>query len=184
MITAFYILVFLSIFHFFYEGVLAPSLRHGLRYKFFDLRDQLRNINIDNKLSQKDKKIYESLDNSMCHMIDSMSFVSIGNYYNLKKRHSDFDVESAVEKKQEFIKSADNKDLISIHKKMGMIGGQALIINNGAWILYLIVPLVVILIISIFSAQLGKLSSKINDVGSDLIYSSDFNDNSNNFGVI
>jgi len=184
MITAFYVLVFLSIFHFFYESVLAPSLRHGLRYDFFALRDQLRNINIDNKLTKKDKQIYESLDNSICHMIDSMSFVSIGNYYILKNKHKGFDVESEVDKKLAFIESADNKNLISIHEKMGAIGGQALVINNGAWILYLIVPLIILLIISIFSAQLGKLNSKINDVGSSLIYSSDFDDNTNNIGVV
>src|SRR5687767_577256 len=38
------VLVLLSIIHFVYESIIAPSLRLSLRYKLFALRDEIREL--------------------------------------------------------------------------------------------------------------------------------------------
>lgn len=187
MVTAFYILLFLSIWHFFYESVLSSSLRHGLRYKFFELRDNLRNIKIDNSLTEKDKLIYDKLDNSICNMINSMSFISIGNYYKFKSnkaRSNKFF--SEIKQIKKLIQSADNKDLIEIDDKIGKLGAKALIINHGGYFVYFIIPLLLLglvaVLIAVSSDLLDKCKKMIIKVSSRLIYSSDVN-NSSNLGL-
>lgn len=179
MVVAFYILVFLAIWHFFYESVVANSLRHGLRYKFFKLRDELRNVRIDNDLSKKDKQIYDILDNSICQMINSMSFISIGNYYRLKKEiDRNIKVKSDIENVKNLIETANNIELKRINEEIGLIGGRALVINNGGWTIYLIIPLFIVFLAAIFSVQFDRLTRLTTKVSTKLIYSSDINDNS------
>ena len=131
----------MAIWHFFYESILATSLRHGLRYDFFKLRDRLRNIKIDNSLSKKDEEIFKILDDSISQMINSMSFISAVNYIILRKQiDNNTSIKSGIEKVRTLINTADNKDLISVDEEINSLGSRALIINNGGWILYLAIP--------------------------------------------
>lgn len=174
MVTSFYILIFLGIWHFFYESVLAPSLRHGYRYDFFELRDRLRNLKIDGNLSQKDEKIYKILDNSICTMIDQMSIISLGNYVRLKQAIDKNDkVKKSIEKTRNFIDSSDSKELIRIEKEIQNLGSKTLIINNGGWFPILLGPVFILFVIAFFSLQFDKLNKGIELISSRLIYSSD-----------
>lgn len=173
MITLFYILLFLGIWHFFYESVLASSLRHGYRYDFFELRDKLRNLKIENQLSSKDEKIYQLLDNSICNMIDSMSIISLANYFRLKKAiDKNEKVKKSIEKTSHFVETADNNTLLEIDKEIQKLGSKVLIINNGGWFVILVVPIFVLFIIIFFSLQFERLNNILGKVSSRLIYSS------------
>lgn len=178
MVTLFYILVGLSIFHFFYDGIIAPALRHGLRYKFFELRDELRRLKIDGLIDEKDIKVYEHLDHFMCNLIHSMSYVSLGNYYRLKKDVDNEDLVKFIKKYRDDIKHSDNKKLIEMDKKIKNLGSFSLLINNGAWFLYLLLPIFIFLIISLFSFGFGKLGRSIARISERLIYTSNnYDDN-------
>ena len=173
--TLFYIFLFLAIWHFFYEGVIAPALRHGLRYNFFHLRDQLRTMNIEG-LSKHDQKIYNHLDHAVCGIIESMSFISVGNYFLLKKSQRKED----TKKLKDLIMSADNPELRKIDYKMAGLGARALIINNGAWLVYLFIPLSVYFVCTFFFLQFDRLSKSAAKVSSRLIYS---HENNQGFGL-
>ena len=53
MITLFYILIILAVWHFVYEAILLPSIRWNLRNELFALRDRLRNVVIENQKHDK-----------------------------------------------------------------------------------------------------------------------------------
>lgn len=162
----------MAIWHFFYESVLATSLRHGLRYDFFQLRDELRNIKIDNTLTEKDEQIFKILDESICQMINSMSFMSVVNYMVLQKKiNKDSKVKSNIEKIKALIQNADNKNLLDIDRSISLLGSRALVVNNGGWTIYLILPLLVIFIIALFSIQYEIITNHIKNISSALIYS-------------
>ncbi|MDB9954796.1 hypothetical protein OAD49_04460 [Flavobacteriaceae bacterium] len=168
----------MAIWHFFYESILATSLRHGLRYDFFKLRDRLRNIKIDNSLSKKDEEIFKILDDSISQMINSMSFISAVNYIILRKQiDNNTSIKSGIEKVRTLINTADNKDLISVDEEINSLGSRALIINNGGWILYLAIPLFILFLVAFFTVQLDKIKSIIKNATSSLIYSSDSDNN-------
>ena len=173
MITLLYILFFFGIWHFFYESVLAASLRHGYRYDFFELRDKLRLLKIKNNLSEKDKKIVKILDNSICNMINQMSIISLGNYFRLQKAiDKNEKVKKSIDKTQKFIETADNQELLTIDMQISKLGSRVLIINNGGWFPILIIPFFILFIVVFFSLQFEKLNSTIIKVTSRLIYSS------------
>lgn len=172
METILYILLALSIWHFFYESVLAPSLRHGLRYKFFELRDRLRDIKMEG-LSNKDEKLYESLDSSICNLINSMSFISLGNYYLLKKEYESNGKSLKESQMKDVIEDTENRALIEIDDSIIKLGVKALFINNGAVFIYLTPLFLVVVIASTFGSQLDKLWNKAEGITNDLIYSSD-----------
>lgn len=172
MVTLFYILLFLAIWHFFYESVVAASLRQGYRYDFFELRDKLRNLKINNELSEKDEKIFTLLDNSICNMIDAMSIISLGNYFRLKKAiEKNEKVKSSIERTTNFIETADHKELLALDKEIQKLGSKVLVINNGGWFMILMLPLFILLTIVFFSLQFERLNSMLVKVSSRLIYS-------------
>jgi phage pi2 protein 07 len=171
MITLFYFLVFLAIWHFFYESILAPSLRHGLRYEFFSLRDQLRNLKIDGLNSKRDNVVYEILDHAMCDIINSMSFITVANYILLKKDYSkDKEYKKDAENVARLMSEVKEKKLIDIDNGLRKLSTKALLINNGGWIPYLLpIAIFIFLGIVIFS-QVHAIISEFNKISSRLVY--------------
>ena len=177
MINLFYIVLTLAIWHFAYEGIIAPALRNSLRYKYFALRDELRNLKISG-LEQGDEKIYSVLDQSICSIIHTMSFITMGNYFLLKKRLSkNPELKEELKETFDFVGNAKNKNLIDIDAKMASLSGKALVINNGGWIIYLLVPVIVILIVGVFTEKVKNLTIK---AGKRLAYSASDFDHSEN----
>ena len=91
MVTLFYIMLGLALWHFLYESVIAPSLRHTLRYKFFKLRDELRDIKFEG-LTIKEEKAYKLLETSICNLINGMNNIHLANYYSLNSLYKKEDI--------------------------------------------------------------------------------------------
>jgi len=183
MVTAFYIFVFLMIWHIFYESILAPALRNNLKYKFFEIRDQLRLLKIDG-LSKSDEEVYDLLDQSICHLIHSMSFLNIVNYLQLRRElinNKEFNIESG--KIKSIINNSENENLKIIDEKIARHGGSIFMINSGGWIIYLLLPLLILFIVIILSSQLDRLSRKIKLISSRLIYAPDDLDDNSHIGL-
>ena len=180
MITFFYIILTLVIWHYFYDSVISPSLRHGLRYNFFSLRDKLRNIKIENELSSNDDKIFGILDNSISHMISSMSFINYANYLIIKKRYNENTlIKKELKEINQIMSNAENNELIEIDRNMNKLGARALIYNHGALLPYILIFLIPILLFLFFTIQFDRLTKLIIKVSSSLVYSSsEIDDNS------
>ncbi|WP_438423058.1 hypothetical protein [Aquimarina macrocephali] len=170
MTTLIYIILFLSIWHLFYEAVVAPSLRHGLRYEFFKLRDKLRNLEMKG-LSKKDEVIYDVLDHTICDIVYSMHYISIVNYFKLKNSElSDKKTKDKLKEMIEFMNTPDNPELKEIDHEMNKLASKILFINAGAWSMYLIPLLPLLSIFHAVSLINGKIKSLVYKVSSRLIY--------------
>ena len=133
-----YTTVFLALWHFFYEGVLAPALRHGLRYKFFELRDSLRNLD---DLNSHDTDIKNHLDHSICNIVNSMSFLNLAHYFTIRKIiHNDSKLKNKLDEVRSDITNAQSQELRDIFNQITVKGFKALLINHGGWLPYLIMP--------------------------------------------
>lgn len=170
MTTLFFVLVLLAFWHFFYEGILAPSLRHGLRYEFFSLRDELRFQKV-NDLRGKDLRAFKVLDQSICNIISSMSFISIGNYYRLKRDFGhDEKLREESKKRSALIQSSEKMRVID--EKMNKLAMIALLINNGS-VLVLLMPLLILGVLIIYlRSQISKWKGKIGIMSHRLVYAS------------
>jgi len=55
MEIAIIVLAGLAVYHFVYEGILAPSFRLKLRFELFELRDELRKLKISHAEDLRDE---------------------------------------------------------------------------------------------------------------------------------
>ena len=171
MVILFYSLVFIAIWHFFYESVLAPSLRHGLRYEFFSLRDKLRLMKIEGLKGKNDNSVYEILDHTMCDIINSMSFITLANYFLLKKDYAkDKEYKKDAEQVDNLIKSVSNTELIEIDKQLRKLSTKALLINNGGLIPYLLILAIILFIPLLIFTHVRKILLQINNISTRLVY--------------
>lgn len=173
MTTLFYILLILAIWHFFYENAIAPSLRYGLKYKFFSLRDDLRKVKINSELSKKDKKIIEILDRTICHMIHSINFITLSNHFKLKEEiKKNIQIKVNIDKTKNLIRTSENTDVNRISSQIKKIAAQSLFINTGSWIIYLIIPIIVLAIGLIFTKKIKEfIKIIITKIITSIIYS-------------
>jgi hypothetical protein len=90
MIELLFIICIVAMCHFIYESILAPSFRLRLRFKLFELRDELRNLKIDCQGSL-DNKHFNFLQDSINSLIfvlfrvDMSLFISAQNSYQNDK---------------------------------------------------------------------------------------------------
>ncbi|EAR15460.1 hypothetical protein [Robiginitalea biformata] len=145
MPTLFLILVVLAIWHFIYEAICAPAMRHGLRYKFFEVRDELRYRLATEDFTKNERKVLLMMDHALCATIRDMNLISANNYLSLRQREGTlpeiqrFVRENITESPNEFIRLVDGR--------VRELVVRALFINHGGWALYVLpifVPAVMI----------------------------------------
>ena len=108
---------FAAVSVFVYQGILLPGIRLSLRYRVFELRDQLRRLVIEEKLVESDKafQLLHSRLNSMCttlsrfdlarviqasHQLDEEGRARVTNYLRV--------MESSPEEVQKIFKESLN----------------------------------------------------------------------------
>lgn len=137
MLTVFYILIFIAMWHLVFESVVAPMMRMHYRNQLFALRDDLRRAWISDQ--DKDDELYifmqEWINNAIGYLHKmNFSFIlalyrEINNNAGLK-RQSKNRLAVLVESKMEVTHKIVNQTVVVIHR--------AAFINSGGW-LYLIV---------------------------------------------
>ncbi|MFY0631111.1 MAG: hypothetical protein JXR05_12070 [Flavobacteriaceae bacterium] len=177
MVTTFYILLGLALWHFAYESVIAPSIRFELRFKYFKLRDELRCINFQ-ELSKEGKKAVDTLDELICYLINSNSSITFGNYMLLKKNKSDEEILENSNSFDTILKEADNNRIIEIEKELRGLASKALLVNHGSWGLYLAIPITLLFVTFIFKAYYTSLKNFIARITVSLLYNKELFQNS------
>ncbi len=143
MATLIFILMLLAVYHFVYESIIAPSLRLGLRYQFFNLRDQIRMLKAENGANFPKDVFYlmeEFINSSLKHL----------HHYNFsllleakKEFESDPKLKEKINKKINTINSCKIGEVKDIFKQTLQLTTRAFLINIGSWFIYLI-PLAIL----------------------------------------
>lgn len=179
MATTFYILLILGLWHWVYEGIIAPSLRHTLRYKFFDLRDQLRFMYFKG-LNENEERAYHLLDGAVCRSIQAIPFINLGNYFRIKNTVNTEQLREEIRESQAIVSNSDNDLIKDIDRKISRYTGEALVINHGGYLPYLIIPLVLVILYSIFMFNFNLIGKEVMKVSKGLVYTSqEIDDNLN-----
>lgn len=145
MATLFVLLFLFGMFHLIYESILAPMLRLELRYKLFKIRDQLRNLKIEQKYLFKDDT-FELLDESVCATIKLLPSYSIFNIFLAWRiSRNDQQLKKKVRVHQELIAKSKLPAIHKIDREIVRSAAFALAFNSGGWI-YIVFPLAMLLI--------------------------------------
>jgi hypothetical protein len=145
MATLIIILFIVASIHFLYESTILPSIRVGLRFDLFELRDRLRNL-LDTKKIDSDK--YRHLQSSInatidsLHSLDMLGFVNCQRVLKANPRWNDL-----VTKRQQEIDSYDQPEFREIRKRHIQLAMKTFAANSGMLIFYLglfIVPAILV----------------------------------------
>ena len=138
MIYLIFFLIVASMFHLVWESILAPSIRLGLRYELFRLRDELRWLHY-NDSSNCNHLVFKYLQGSLnngIRLLPRTDFVmfstverAIANDEGLRKR---------IEKRRESIDACNNDDVQRIERRIENITRRAFAVNTGGWMIYVV----------------------------------------------
>lgn len=142
----FLFLAFLAAFHLIYEGVIAPELRMGVRNDLFEVRDVLRDI----KCREMDAVDDESFDivhdavNRFTHRVSSFTVFVVAQMKKL--RESDPQAYERVRKRSQKLAAVPSRDFQDVLRTMDRVLVRAMLINSGAWFVF-IIPIVVVAVV-------------------------------------
>lgn len=108
----------------------------------------------------------------MCHVINHMGYIGFANYF-FKKREvrENSKFPTTAELVKALLKESENQELKQIEMRTAKLATSALLINNGSWIPYLILPLIVFVITSYFLKKLDSIYRWLKSISTTLFYS-------------
>lgn len=138
----FFIVAALALLHFWYESILAPSLRWQVRHELFKLRDEVRSMKIDTGVAFENHH-YQSLQHSLNGVIANLYRIDLAMLLGLVKRvHSDEKFKKEMEKRGKVPDDFKLPRAREIAKDGTKLIRAAVSINTGGWSFY-IVPIVI-----------------------------------------
>jgi hypothetical protein len=141
-------------YHFIYEGILAPSFRLSLRFKLFALRDRVRELKMIHG-DQLDSAAFGYLQDSVntgIRILPDFTFGTLAQAKELLKNHPE--LRNRLAERDRLLESCRVPEVSQIWKQASGIMEQALFVNSGGWLIY-VVP------VGLVAAFFGFISSGV-----------------------
>lgn len=143
VVFLFFLIMVLAFWHFAYEAILLPNFRLFLRYKLFEIRDELRNHHFI-KTSKENQGAYIYLESSVNSAIAHLPSMSLAVIYSFSKElKANQELSKQLQKKREQFDTCDDKKIHELSDKLASIISIAILVNSGAWVPYLF-PILII----------------------------------------
>ncbi|HEV7398279.1 MAG TPA: hypothetical protein VGN86_17335 [Pyrinomonadaceae bacterium] len=140
------LLAILTLIHFVYEGILAPSFRARLRLNLFSLRDKLRKLKMERREELSDE-VFLDLQASINFAATRLSKVDLVLLMNARRAfEQDEHLRKRAEHRNALFEACPIEELHTIRHEYFDILDDALAINSGGWMPYLIPILVGLLL--------------------------------------
>ena len=138
MSEAIIVLFILALWHFLYQGVIAPCARLGFRNELFELRDELRQMMIEG-VDEEDLPFVEYLHNGITFFLQKMPFLSISKMSEMRREYeSSSSIRAKVQNRRKILDESDNQRLHEIFDRTSEILAKSYFFNGGGWIVYLV----------------------------------------------
>ncbi|MFJ2992718.1 hypothetical protein [Pandoraea sp. NPDC087047] len=138
MKTLILIAMVLAMWHYVYDGIIAPSIRQHLRNRLFALRDELREVQ-ESELSKDDQAAFWFVHTGINNFLNRLPGITID-----RSRKIQSVVEQDKERERIFVEhlnkvlNAENPVIRSVFKKTNDVLRQAMMTNSGGWFVYIV----------------------------------------------
>lgn len=154
--------IILAVWHYMYEGMIAPTLRLKYKHKLFELRDELHEVKL---IDKENKKVLFIIEDGINHMIDRMDTLTLSSIWKAKKIYENIpEVKQEIEILRSAINQCDNSSLKGIDKRLNKIGRKILRVNSGGLTLYLIPIYIGFYIIATFISSVYEWMKNMKDL--------------------
>ena len=139
------IFTILALLHFWYEGILSPSLRLEIRYRLFELRDEARMLKIRRGNDFQDKH-FHYLQDSLNGLIRNLGRIDLAMLTSfIIKLKEDQEFRARMEARSKILDDCKVEEARAIRKKGTNLIERAVSINSAGWLFY-IVPIAIALV--------------------------------------
>lgn len=130
--------IILGLWHFIYEGIILPGIRLHLRNRLFALRDELRNLVIEEKNAVPDD-VFKYIHNGINLYINNLHKITITFMIEIDR---EFEKNSGFRRKvgirRKLIEECENEEVQLIWGNTSNIISMAFLSNMGGWFIYLV----------------------------------------------
>ena len=156
------LLLILSTIHFVYGGIIAPSIRLCIRNDLFALRDRIRRLIIEDKISSSDKEMAIFVDEGISLFIKKLPSFNISTYLAIKKEISqNKEWAETIENRINSIHNVENKEIYHIFEKTNLTLERAFICNSPIVLFLFPIILLAILFELMIIMEFKKLISQL-----------------------
>ena len=127
----------LAFYHFIYESILLPSFRLNIRFRLFKLRDELRNLKIEDH--DIDEFMYDHLEVSINDKIRLLHIINIQLLHTFSKDlKNNKSLAKKVSELTKRLEECQSEKMQRIRYKIMKYTTLALAVNSGGWFIYMI----------------------------------------------
>lgn len=168
LVTLFFLFVAAVVFHFIYEGILAPSLRFELRMQLFKTRDEIRYLKLQYP-EEFDGELYDFIQDGLNKQLKLLPNINIvGLVHAFQRVKNNPELEQAYRALEAKVNECSVDGVKQLYEEgMPRIFGLAFIANSGGWIVYAIPPVVFGFLCAFAWMRLRSFVSKILEMPDD-----------------
>lgn len=146
--TLFFIFVILVVFHFIYDGIIAPSLRHEIRLELFELRDRLRMLKIEHNEQLSDELFAELQDtiNKQIRILHEINILGVIEAIQFSRNNNEMDAE--IRNFETLLNNCELEEIKDISNKTAFAFMKAIAANSGGWAIF-VIPVALIGLVSL-----------------------------------
>jgi len=126
--------------HFIYEGIIAPTLRDRLRHQMFELRDQLRAIQIKEG-EQCPREAFDIAHHGINQYVNRIHWLTLSFMFEFDRVHQDPKVRDETKRRQSVVANCEQPEIKRIVKEANQVLGQAIAVNSAPFFAYFVVLL-------------------------------------------
>lgn len=144
MSTTFIILILLvsglSLFHFLWSSTIMPTYRQLQRNKLFTLRDELRRLHINKKVSEQNFNLVHEVINYNLKNLGKLQLIDLYRFRSAYHKNPAF--KKTIDKELKKFSSIKDENLNRILDQVGNISRTVCNLNSGGWLVY-VIPLII-----------------------------------------
>lgn len=146
MKTVLTLLAIVATYHFIYEGIVAPTLRSLLRHRLFVLRDRLRRMNIEGRVSEVDLPLFWYVHDGVNFYLSRLGQLTMTTSSSARRQiRADEELKALIDKRVEALRQCDNREIVKAFMLTSKVIRRAILVNSGGWFIY-VVPVLAVLV--------------------------------------
>lgn len=158
MTYVFLVVVLIAIWHFVYDGIIAPSIRQRYRNELFKIRDQLRGAKIEG-IAKSDERAFWFVHDGVDNFLDRLPSLTLLRARSLSVEYdSNESLRKVLKGHLDAVRDCGDQRIKDAFDKTNSIIEKAMIVNFGGWFIYLIPLACLVMLLSKLSTLAKNLA--------------------------
>ncbi len=163
MVWLFFAIVILTVWHYLWDGILAPSFRAQYRFELFALRDRVRSMRCAGEIDSAHFRFLEDSLNTAVQILPAITMSALSE--SRRAIQADAALGRRIDERLAYIEQSPNPEVRELFGQAARVIYRAFMTNSGGWYIFLIPALAITIPVNAVSTLVEKLVAlTVNDV--------------------